>query len=178
MPLTCPECPWAGNGQSAETEWHRDLLDVSCPKCGKMLLVVPYPTFAQVKAAAAAGNEKASAQLAVMEGQERRYRHFASVELASPDQLPELDGDELEFIWDGEGDRPSGHLNIKVCDRVIWREPEFYECWPRFNEIKKILVARYGRRFKSLTPTESSLLYLYGDDLSAPSMISFGPETP
>jgi hypothetical protein len=178
MPLVCPVCGWSGSAGAAETEWHRDLLDISCPKCGKMLLVVPYPTFEQVKVAAAAGNEAASAQLAVVERQEGRLRDFEKKKLASPNQLPQLDGDELEFIWESEGDRPNGHLTIKVCDRVVGREPEFYECWPRFNEIKTILVARYGRRFKSMTPTEPSLLYLYGDDASAPSMISFGADTP
>lgn len=44
MPLDCPECGWHGTPRSSEfIEYHDDVLDVSCPNCKKMLLVVGYP---------------------------------------------------------------------------------------------------------------------------------------
>ena len=33
----------------------------------------------------------------------------------------------------------------------------------RFHEVKELLRQRYGTRFASLTPTQASELYLYGD---------------
>jgi len=63
MPLNCPVCGWAGKADLAEREMHNDLFDISCPECSKMLLVVPYPTYDQVKDAAAAGNQEALQQL-------------------------------------------------------------------------------------------------------------------
>ncbi|MDO8474270.1 MAG: HD domain-containing protein [bacterium] len=44
MTLECPICYWAGTPkESGGIEYHDDLLDVSCPNCEKMLLVVSYP---------------------------------------------------------------------------------------------------------------------------------------
>jgi predicted Zn-ribbon and HTH transcriptional regulator len=44
MPLQCPVCGWRGTPkESGWIEHHDDLLDVSCPNCEKMLLVVSYP---------------------------------------------------------------------------------------------------------------------------------------
>ena len=50
-------------------------------------------------------------------------------------------------MWDTEnadGEDPS--VVIKARDRVLWREPLFWECWPRFNQVKVILKQKYGRR--------------------------------
>ena len=44
MPLECPICHWKGTPKTSEyIEYYDDLLDVSCPVCDKMLLVVSYP---------------------------------------------------------------------------------------------------------------------------------------
>jgi len=44
MPLKCPVCGWEGTPKiSGLIEYHNDVLDVTCPKCKKMLLVVAYP---------------------------------------------------------------------------------------------------------------------------------------
>src|SRR5262245_12099728 len=63
MELVCPICGWIGLAKDAESEEYKDLFDVSCPKCSKMLLVVPYPTIQQTKEAATAGNPAAIAAL-------------------------------------------------------------------------------------------------------------------
>ena len=56
MPLVCPKCHWTGAAKDGDRGEHKDVFDVSCPKCSKMLLVVPFPTGEQVREAAAAGN--------------------------------------------------------------------------------------------------------------------------
>lgn len=44
MPLTCPVCGWKGTPKSSGLiEYHDDVLDVTCPECDKMLLIVGYP---------------------------------------------------------------------------------------------------------------------------------------
>ncbi len=44
MPLQCSVCGWKGTPEeSGWIEHYDDLLDVSCPNCEKMLLVVKYP---------------------------------------------------------------------------------------------------------------------------------------
>ncbi len=44
IPLKCPICGWEGMPKdSGCIEYYDVLLDVSCPKCDKMLLIVNYP---------------------------------------------------------------------------------------------------------------------------------------
>lgn len=40
--LSCPLGHWSGIPNEAESEAHEDIIDFSCPKCSKMLLVVNY----------------------------------------------------------------------------------------------------------------------------------------
>jgi hypothetical protein len=84
--------------------------------------------------------------------------------LRSPEQLPDLDGDELRLVW-GQDERGEGEqwTVIRFGDRVISSEPAFWESVPRFGEVKALLRQRYGSRFHSLTPSEESKMYLYGD---------------
>ncbi|MEQ8717720.1 MAG: hypothetical protein RIE08_08925 [Acidimicrobiales bacterium] len=41
--VSCPLCGWTGRAGDHE-EPHTDLLDVSCPDCGEMILIAVYPT--------------------------------------------------------------------------------------------------------------------------------------
>ncbi len=44
MKLCCPVCGWKGTPKgSGGIEYYDDLLDVSCPNCEKMLIIVSYP---------------------------------------------------------------------------------------------------------------------------------------
>ncbi len=52
---------------------------------------------------------------------------------------------------------------LRYGNRVVWKEPSFYEGYERFVEVGEILIAKYGSRLKDLVPTEQSRLYLYGD---------------
>jgi len=40
--LECPVCHWVGAVREGSREYYRDLFDVSCPRCDKMLLIVGY----------------------------------------------------------------------------------------------------------------------------------------
>ncbi len=169
----CPACAWSGSFEQLEQEQYHDLLDGSCPKCGKMLIVVPFPTLEEIRDAAAAGNKEAQEMLPMVRKREELEAAFKRDGLKSAEQLPDLADNELEFIWDQETEGENNLTIIRHGKAVIWTEPAFYECWQRFNQVKEILKARYGARFKSLKPTACSELYLYGDDLSAPERISF-----
>ena len=52
---------------------------------------------------------------------------------------------------------------IRHGSTEVWREPAVYEAYERFDEVKAILKQRYGKRFRSLTPTKASKMWLYGD---------------
>jgi hypothetical protein len=164
----CPCCSWTGGFEQLERDQHRDLFDGSCPQCGRMLIVVSFPTAEEIHEAAAGGNEEAQKMLPMVKQREDLDDSFGRDGLKSADQLPDLVGNELEFEWDQEQEGENDHTIIRCGEAVIWKEPAFYEGWPRFNRVKEILKARYGSRFKSLKPTERSALYLYGDDLGSP----------
>jgi hypothetical protein len=64
--LTCPICAWSGRGEGLEDTF-KEVMDVKCPQCDHMLLVITYPTIEQTRAAAAAGNEIAQQELRHLE---------------------------------------------------------------------------------------------------------------
>jgi len=97
---------------------------------------------------------------------EARMNKFRSNHLHSLEQLPELEGESLEFTWDiavHVGDEREDCQLIKIGEREVWRELAFWDNMVRFNEIKVLLKQKYGPRFQSLTPTDGSLDYLTGD---------------
>jgi len=164
--LECPSCGWSGRrGDIAEE--HRDLLDFCCSRCDKMLLIVPFPTVVETRAAAAAGNPRAQAELSSLEAAQTRARHARSLELREPAQLPELVGGQLVIDWDFEERDEEKWTILRHGDREIWCELAYWEGYTRFAEMLEILRARYGTRLAEVHPTRASELYLYGDRLTA-----------
>jgi hypothetical protein len=53
--ISC-DCGWNGPAAGNE-ETYSQLLDVHCPRCQRMLLIVSFPTVGETREAAAAGNE-------------------------------------------------------------------------------------------------------------------------
>lgn len=43
--IECPLCNWKSEAKSGSIEHYDELMDVSCPNCDKMLLVINYPYF-------------------------------------------------------------------------------------------------------------------------------------
>jgi hypothetical protein len=171
--LVSPQCGWAGPVKDADMELFKELLEVSCPRCGEMLLIISFPTWEQTEEAARKGNRKALKELPSLRRRQEFLRRFRSKCLKSAQQLPDLEGETLELVWDYEEKEGDRFTVIRIRDRMIWSEPALWEGWARFNDIKAILKEKYGSRFRSLIPTSASKVYLYGDDLSAPRKISY-----
>src|SRR4051812_7680742 len=168
--LTCPSCGWSGLGADHEN-YFEELLDVSCPKCDRMLLIVAFPTIEETRAAAAAGNARAQAELPNVDAREERLNRAQDLELKTADQLPDLEGDTLRVDWDLE-ERDDEHWTVlRHGDREIWRELAYYEGYQRFAAVFELLRERYGSRLAEVRPTPASEVYLYGDKLSAPHSI-------
>jgi hypothetical protein len=99
---------------------------------------------------------------------------FDREKLRSADQLPNLDGESLEFVWGFvKGDDGEFHQVIRAGDAEVWRELAFFNNLRRFEEVKGMLKAKYGERFKSLTPTDASLEWLSGDNHGKALQISY-----
>lgn len=67
-------------------------------------------------------------------------RDFERRQLRTPEQLPDLDGDDLILVWDRDG-----RDNV-ICygAQVLWREPGYNEDYERFEVVAEILYAKYG----------------------------------
>lgn len=161
-PLTCPVCGWEGIGADASKNYYSDVFDLSCPACSKMLLVVPTAVDVKlVKREAALGNPRAFADLEIVRLIEAHRERFEREHLRSPEQLPDLDGEQLAFEWDYDGD--TRDTLITIGGRLIGREPTVYDRGAdRFLEVEELLRVKYGPRFASLMPTERSRL-LHGE---------------
>lgn len=61
--LGCFRCDWTGTGRRAARHYFDELFDVRCPDCQTMLVIVSYPTVAELKEAAAQGNSEAIAEM-------------------------------------------------------------------------------------------------------------------
>ena len=91
----------------------------------------------------------------------------------SVDQIPELAGDGLEFIWDFTEIDGEVYQLIRLGYAEIWREVAFFENIDRFNEIKELLRRKYGPRFKALTPSRASVEWLCGDNAGKLFQLSY-----
>jgi phage FluMu protein Com len=161
LTLTCPSCGWSGPARGLE-EAFESLLDVKCPRCRRILLVVLYPTDAETRAAAAAGNPEAIAELPRVAARAAVHRLRQSHELVDPAALPELPGDRLVIEWDIESGQPPWTV-LRHEHVEFWREPAYWEGVERLRDVARILQARFGERLVEVTPTEASKVWLYGD---------------
>ena len=175
--FTCSECGWTGNVSHEDLEAGDVAAIIECPKCYRSLGVLLYPNLEETKEAAANGNEEAIKGLPSFESRiERNWElldRFEQEKLRSANQLPDLDGEALEFDWDFEkGEDGEFYQVIRTGDAEVWRELAFFNNVPRFEEIKGMLKAKYGTRFKSLTPIQASIEWLSGDNLGKALQIS------
>jgi hypothetical protein len=169
-PLNCPACGWTGSGAGHENTF-QDLLDIRCPRCDDMLRVIIYPTLAETRVAAAAGDRRAQAELPKIEAAEARTERAAARELQGATQLPDLAGARLVIDWDFEERDNEKWTVLRHGGHEIWRELAYYDGYRRFAKVFEILRARYGSRLVEVRPTPASELYLHGDSLTAPRTI-------
>ncbi len=166
--FTCDGCAWSGHGRDARlTAISAFDYFLRCPKCDLVIDAVKSPTIEEAREHWSELDDDLRAQIVVLEQRRQDYRQRR---LERPEQLPDLPGDDLLLTWDLTG-REGGEVLIKHGDRVLWREPAYYENYRRFEEIARLLTKRYGRRLADLVPTDSSELYLYGDRISAPDYV-------
>ena len=164
--LTCPVCDWQGRWEQANINHHNELMDAECPKCEShppMLAIVSYATAEETKQAAKEGNPEAAKELGGVLKMEWRLESFERDKLKTIEQLPDLPDSECEFVWDIVEDEQDRYQEIRLGDLLIWRELAFWENGTRFGEIEDLLKQKYAQRFKSLTPTARSKMWLYGD---------------
>lgn len=160
LPLTCPDCGWTGTAGQCHREWFDALFHLECPNCPKIIAIISYPTLEE---GLKRGDPSALRRKEFLDRLERLC-------LKSVDQLPDLKAANLNFLWDCETEQMTQGTEehwtvLRLDDSVIWREPEVWEGYRRFYEVKEILKQKYGPRFESLKPTQASLVYLYGDRL-------------
>ncbi|ULN52262.1 hypothetical protein MIU77_15625 [Mycolicibacillus parakoreensis] len=160
--ITCPRCGWTGP-QMPYLDMHADLFDLCCPKCCCMILIVLFPTIAETREAAAAGNPRAIKELPRAEEQMTHRRQMYESLLRDGEQLPDLDGEQLALDWDEVSVDGERWTVVRHGDRELFRERTFWEGIGRFKEVAAILRARYGRRLVELRPTAASWAYLRGD---------------
>jgi len=134
---------------------------IQCPQCHRTIGEVLFPNLRDTQEAAAQGNEEAQLQLPKLLEQIKqtqiRIARFEQEKIVRVDQLPDLAGDGLEFIWDFAEMDGESYQVIRLGDTRFWKELAFFENIDRFNEIKELLRRKYGARFKSLTPSRESL---------------------
>ncbi len=167
--LCCSRYGWVGNASVYHLEDAGACgAIIQCPKCQRRMGEVLFPNLKDTEEAAAQGNAEAQLRLPELLRQlglvQARILKFEEQKIMSVDQLPELAGDSLEFIWDFAELDGEHYQIIKMGKVEIWRESAFFENIDRFNEIKGLLRRRYGPRFKALTPSRESLEWLCGDN--------------
>lgn len=168
--ITCPGCAWRGPAEGHE-EFFREVLEVKCPECRYLILVVPYPTTAEVRETVASGNQRARTDLLAAEYIENRMVRAKRLQLERPDQLPDLAGTDWIIEWDYEDVDGEHWTVIRSSGQELWREIAFFEGYRRFEEVFEILRQRYGNGLREVRPTRRSELFLYGDSLTAARIV-------
>ena len=165
--VTCPRCSWTGRADQHENVVGFELIEVSCAECKAIILIVPFPTMAETKQAAAAGNEAATSDLVVFQkAQAKEDWRKVHPHLTSTTQLPDIDQDRVVIEWDLITLDEHPWQLLRHGDTIIWKEPGYYESLDRFEQIFEILRSRYGPRLAAVNPTPDSELWLFGDRLS------------
>ncbi len=158
---TCSECGWQGTGEDTTFgDTYGTFGEQLCPRCGTIIFLLTWPTTAERRQN---WDKLDDAEKRKVEEAEMRDQDIAERSLKAPEQLPELDGEQFIFGWDQQGD----DTLITYDDRVVWREPVFYEGADRFAVVAEILQQKYQDRLWDLVPSEQSKLYLYGDSSSS-----------
>lgn len=167
MAFECRGCGRKLAGRDLEmAEMFRDLAEMACPDCGRLVALASFPTAREVAAnlhrMPPERRREAEAFLARCADWHRRNLH-------DPDQLPDIAADHIVLVWD-ETDRPArGDIVVRFGDREIYRGPTSWEYYDYFIEACKVLRRKYGNRLYDVIPTERAHCGLWGDRLSAPA---------
>lgn len=157
----CSRCGWSGIGEDAkQLRACVNLFYLHCPRCNFELAGVSYPrTPENLPKRIKPENE----YQALIQTREQFLRALQGQWLGSPEQLPDIEGDHLIFIWDDEEREQKRDLVIRYGAKTVWREPCFFGCFSRYEAITNILKQKYGARLKDLIPTRWSCIELAGN---------------
>ncbi len=162
-PLVCPECGWKGTWVEGSHDYFDSLVDCSCPAdgcSGPMLAIVAHPTIAEWEEHKAC---LSPAEQAFGDAQVVFQEAFKAAALKDAAQLPDLEGEALDLVWDKEG----AETVLRHEGREMWREPSVWEGYSRFMEVLALLKERYGLRLRDVAPTPASEMDLYGEKTTA-----------
>lgn len=156
----CPKCGWRGQLSHDHMHMESTCMEVLCSNCSEPVAYIWFPTKAE---AVAAQDETTVMMFEVMEVHSARYHREC---LKSPDQLPEIDDDEIYIIWDtieSSKTNPDSYTCFKHNETILFREPPIFESGGRYREVATIFREKYGRRLIDIIPTWGGWLYLGGD---------------
>ena len=162
----CKNCNWQGLGGELEFgEEFDQLVELDCPACHTKLSFVMYPSLADMRINWDKLSDAEKKQVAQIDSNQARFDVLC---LKNPDQLPNINELFFTLDWDFDGEM----VLLRYGDKVIFKEPAIFEGYERFEEVARILKARYGNALQDLTPTPASETYLYGDSLTAADRIT------
>jgi hypothetical protein len=162
--LQCLNCGWKGTFEQGSVDYFGALMDSSCPGCDTMLAIVSYPTSAETDANMDKLTDQEKREVSA---RKRFLAQWEAASLKSADQLPDLQGAELTLAWDWLENEQKHFTVIRHGHTEVWHELACYEGYERFQEILKILKAKYGSRLVDVVPTDASTLHLHGDSIRA-----------
>jgi hypothetical protein len=154
----CGKCSWCGTaGTCVRGGLHRGIyLELYCPECSELVDLIILP---EERLCSHGAEGLTPEQLKAREDADKEKRRFLELCLSSPEQLPDLEGEEMILAWDQD----KGDTRILLGDTAIWSEPVVYEGFERYERVALVLKEKYGERVKDLVPADRSLLFLYGD---------------
>lgn len=164
--LTCQKCGWQGIMKDADINLYDEYMNVRCPRveCDESLFSLPFPTTQETKQAARDGKNVAPVDLMTAELIERVALENAGKKLRYPSQLPDIDGIDLEFVWDRDEEPFPKQSYVLYCrGNIVWKQPSYYEDAEEIPLIVNIFKAKYGERFKEMAFTWAALFSLIGD---------------
>lgn len=170
--LQCPKCGWSGTFEEGLVDCYDELMDSSCPECdvfeSPILAIVSHSTTGQAKANWDKLSDAEQVEVSLIEGLRADYEQK---KLRDSSILPAIKQERFVLYWDFHYAGFASEMIIRHGEDVIFREPAVYEGYERFTEVAKLLIDRYGSALIDLIPTSRSECYLYGDRLSAGSIV-------
>jgi len=161
--LECPSCGWKGTFGQGLRDQSDMVMDSSCPNCAESPMLAVVSATCSVAEYQAHRDSLKEAEKAFGDAQVEAIEARARAHFLTAEDLPELEGDALDLVWDADG----GSVVLLHQGREIGRELGGFENYRRFLDMVRILEARYGRRFRALVPTDASMLDLLGDEITA-----------
>ncbi len=162
---TCA-CGWKGTGDEADSEPFDQLLQVDCPQCFHRLCLVNYATEAEVRKAAAAGNEEARWDLTDQKKRAKRERKFKKSELSSAASLPALTDEKtidlMLTLNKRDGDTV---LMLEANGHLIHSELAWWESNDALERIGRHCATRYGSRIGTFTIGSGASIFMAGDSI-------------